>query len=145
MTHLGERFAWGGLGLEETMRINYKMSFIKDNFQRFHQHFIYTSHQLFFGLYILNHNTKNVYFWICLQNFSKRTSHYHGETNPWKTIATSNIPKTSASIFLQYFKNKYFLEMWQNMLYYTSMNNIYGILAYNGNSSKYFFSDLALT
>ena len=39
----GKRVPGEGRGLEETMEINNKMSFIKDNFRRFCQHFMSTS------------------------------------------------------------------------------------------------------
>ena len=40
------------------MQIGYKMSFVKDSFERFRQHFMYNSRWLFLELYILNHTTK---------------------------------------------------------------------------------------
>ena len=67
---------------------------------------------------------------------------------PWKNIAASNISKNSALIFLSYFKSKYFLEHLTmvtsgNVTKYVVLHQheqyIYGVLAYNGSSSKIFF------
>ena len=130
------------VGLEETLQINYKMSFIKDNFWIVRQHFMCTSHWLFLGHYILNWTTKNAYTWICLQNCLKELAINTGKS--LKNIAASNISKNSALVFLPYFKNKYFLEHLtmatsgniQNMLYCIICKYI---LAFNSSSSKIFF------
>ena len=129
-------------GLEETLQLNYKMSFIKDNFWRVCWHFMCTSHWLFVEHYILNHTTKNAYIWICLWKCSKKLAINTGK--PLKSIAASNISKNYVLIFLPYFKNKYFLDHLtiassgdvQNMLYCIICNYM---LAFNFGSSKVFF------
>ena len=106
---LAGRLAWGGVGLEKTMQIGYKMSFVKDSFERFRQHFMYNSRWLFLELYILNHTTKmHIFEYVCktcLEELAINTEKH------WKNIAASNISKNSALlIFLPYFKDKYFLR-----------------------------------
>ena len=132
-----------GWGLEEIMQINYKMSFIKDSFQRLCQHFMCTSHWLFWKLYIKLHYKKmNISEYVCktcLKGLAINTG------KPLRNYCSLTFLKILLFPFCHVFKtraphNDHFLKCNNKIcLLHQYEQYIYGILAYNGNSSKIFF------